>query len=292
MKSTFALLSATTMAVAMTAHVHAVLLVEETFDAHPIGSIKDVTAPASPGLTGGWTVSEIAGSANEENFYVNRTEGDDTPGTNPGTGKAVYDRNSNNNNGLLASRATSSNPTIFASDGDAIYFGFTVDPDTVNGDEEASMQLGFTNGWIAKMGIKDGALFAEGDNTLGGGGGSVGTAFSDALEHRIIARLEFNAGPEVVTLWIDPTAESDPFARNTTGTNLLNTSPAPYALSSVGIIGQGQSGQPLFFDDLRVATTFDEALRGNVNNEPAPVPEPTTALLGGLAVLAIAARRR
>jgi hypothetical protein len=258
-------------------HAAADIIAADTFEGYPSGIIHSVNAPAMPGLTGNYFA---IGTASD--FYVDRTEADDSPG-NPGEGRAVYDRTDSNNNARIAARSFDGTPTIFGSPDDTVYLGFTVDPSTTAG--QALFGINFDEDDSLEFGIEGGEYSIRGISSNNSSNFVSGNTATDA-EQRLVLRLTFNGdgSNEEATIFRDASAETDTTAivLDVT-TNLLNSNPAPYIGESIRLVGQGQSGQPIFFDDVVVATTFNEA---NL------IPEPASLALLAAGGLCLLPRRR
>ncbi len=269
---------------AFTQSSNALLLVSDDLEGYPQGLITGVTAPAKTGLTGDWF------SADGSDFYVNQTESNTSPG-NPGEGMAVYDRDGTNDNARTVARNLTAAVNL-NNPGDFLYLGFDVDPNTVGGTGASATGLFFgvnfdtdpTAGAFLRFGISGSAYSVQGTNGTTSGG------VATTLSQRIILRIAFNGSGsnEAVKLWVDASAEGDATVIDT-NVNLLNTSPAPYTGTSIFLFGENQAGQPAFFDNLKVGTTFNDVTL-------APIPEPTSvalmALGGGVALIALRRRRR
>ena len=94
-------------------------IIEETFTGYLDNAlISDSPAGPALGLTGDWTLVP------DSNFYVNKTQLDDSAGT----GKAVYDRPSGDNGTREATRATSEDHLLFETDADVFYASFLISP--------------------------------------------------------------------------------------------------------------------------------------------------------------------
>lgn len=247
------------------------LIVEETFTGYLDDSlISDSPAGSATGLAGDWTLDT------DSDFYVNRTQLD----LQAGTGKAVYDRPSDDNGTRTATRATSAHHVLYSNDGDVFYASFLIDAPAAGGRMAFEIQLDrLDDAGVPDLafGIKDGSYI------VGNGGVDVnfGATGVTVGQHLVILRIEYgdsNSGPddnEVVTLWVDPLAESDPAVIDGESGDFLNRGGGK--ITGISIRGEQMLGKPAFFDDLRIGSTF-----ANV------VPEPATVgllLLGCLAVL-------
>jgi hypothetical protein len=95
------------------------LIINETFTGYPDNALIS-TSPAgwALGLTGDWALDS------ESDFYVNRTQAD----PDAGTGKAVYDRPSDDNGAREASRTAADDFVLFSQDGDVFYASFLILP--------------------------------------------------------------------------------------------------------------------------------------------------------------------
>jgi hypothetical protein len=251
------------------------LLIEDTFTGYLDDAlISDSPAGPATGLVDDWTLTP------ESDFYVNRTQAD----FDAGTDKAVYDRPADDNGTREATRSTSENFLLLQDDGDVFYASFLIDPAVTGGRMTFELRLTQANGAGTpnfSFGIIDGAY------TVGNGGVDVdvsnGTVAAD--EQLVLVRIEYgdgDVGPdddELVTLWVDPVDESSVPVIDNVATDFLNRGGA--RVTSVAMRGEQMLGQPAFFDDLRVGTSFDAVL-----------PEPTMLGLLGPAAIVLGRRRR
>ncbi len=240
-------------------------IIEETFTGYLDNAlISDSPAGPALGLTGDWTLVP------DSNFYVNKTQVDDSAGT----GKAVYDRPSGDNGTREATRATSADHLLFSNDGDLFYASFLIDPALANGRMTFELALTRLDGGgtpAFSFGIIDGQY------TVGNGGIDVdlgdGTVTAD--EQLVLVRIEYgdaDSGPddsEVVTVWVDPVDESSAPVIDGVSTDFLNRGGGK--ITAVSIRGEQMAGQPAFFDDLRVGSSFD-AVVPNPGATPTPTP--------------------
>lgn len=219
----------------------------ETFTGYPDNALIS-TNPAGPalGLTGDWLLDT------DSDFYVNRTQAD----LDSGTGKAVYDRPSNDNGTREAYRLTSDDYILFDKDGDVFYASFLIQPERASGymfftlildriDDGGQQEVSF--------GIQGGRFFVGNDGVQSVV--SNGTVTID--EVLVVLKVVYgNNGNEVVTLWVDPLNElSDPVIDNIP-IDFLN--PGGGKITAVSIRGEQMLGQPAFFDDLRVGFQFED----------------------------------
>lgn len=104
----------------------------------------------------------------------------------------------------------------------------------------------------------------------------------DGTTYLLVAKLEFDVGGvnERLTMWIDPSDESDTPAKVNDASDLGWTQATHVGLASINY--DGNSPEALS-DNVIVATSFDEAIG---------VPEPSTALLAGLIAPLMLCRRR
>ncbi len=198
-------------------------------------------------------------------FYVNRTQLDH----NAGTGKAVYDRPSDDNGTRTATRYMSSLHELYETDGDSFYASFLIDPARANGDMTFELELVRHDGGGAldfMVGIINGRY------VVGNGGVSVLASGGEttSLEQLVLVRVEYGdarTGPsdlEVVTLWVDPVTETSPPVMDGVPVDLLSHGGG--RIKSIPLRGDMMLGYPAFFDDLRVGSTFESVI----------TPEPTT----------------
>jgi hypothetical protein len=241
-------------------------LVEETFTGYPEDSLISAS-PAGPavGLTGDWTLDS------ESDFYVNRTQAD----LQAGTGKAVYDRPSDDNGTRTATRASSDAHVLYTNDADVFYAAFLIDAPVTGGRMAMGIFLDRLDGAGAPdlaFGIKDGSFI------VGNGGTDVNFQGSGvtAGQHLLALRVEYgdaDTGPddnEVVTMWVDPAAESDPAVIDGLSGDFLNAGGGK--ITGVFMRGEQMLGRPTFFDDLRIGLTFADVmppLPGDANGDGA-----------------------
>jgi len=241
------------------------MIIEETFTDYPDNALLSAhPAGDAVGLTGDWTLDA------DQDFYVNRTQAD----LNAGTGKAVYDMESDFNGARTATRVTSAKHVLFENDGDVFYASFLIDPGRADGTMTFELEIQrLDNG-----GVQD-FLFGmiEGQYIVGNGGVGVrvGRGAATADEQLVVVRVAYGAtesGPdkdEVVTLWANPIDESSPPVIDNVAAPVLNRGGGK--ITSVSLRGGQMDGSPAFFDNLRVGTSF-----------AAVVPEPSA--LGLLAI--------
>jgi len=250
-------------------------LVEETFTGYPDNCLISASpAGSAVGLTGDWTLVP------DSDFYVNRTQADNDAGT----GKAVYDRPSNDNGARTATRSTSADHGLFENDGDVFYASFLIDPARAHGDMTFELTLEKFGGGGAldfAFGISGGEyIVGNGGSDIDASGGTV-----TAGEQLVLVRIEYGdagSGPddnEVVTLWGDPVDElSTPVID---GVSIDFLSSGGGKITDVSIRGDWMLGAPAFFDDLRVGLVFADV-----------IPEPATLGLLGIGGIAMLRRRR
>jgi len=232
------------------ASVQATQLIEDTFTGYPDNALisADPAGPAN-GLSGNWTLVP------ESDFFVNRTQLD----PDAGTGKAVYDRPAGDNGARTATRGTSAQHVLYQADGDVFYASFLIDPPRADGDMTFEFELvGLSVGVVDfSFGISGGAyIVGNGGISAAASGGAVTTG-----EQLVVVRIEYgdtsSGGPdddEIVTLWVDPVDESSPPVIDGFSTDLLNSGGG--MIATVSIRGDQMNGQPAFFDDLRIGTSF------------------------------------
>ena len=180
------------------------LLIEDTFTGYLDNALISAS-PAGPalGLTGDWALPT------NSDFFVNKTAADE----NAGTGKAVYDVNSNFNSTRQATRSTSADHVLYTNDGDRFYASFLIDPARTAG--QMTFELGLDQ--LSGAGAVDFAFgIIGGQYTVGSGDGNIAVAGGEVFagEQRVMVRIEYGdtlTGPdndELVTLWVDPLDES------------------------------------------------------------------------------------
>ncbi len=259
------------------ASLQAAPIIEETFTGYLDDAlISDSPAGPATGLTGDWILVP------DSDFFVNRTRTD----TQAGTGKAVYQRPSGDNGTREATRSTSDDHLLFATDGDVFYASFLIDVPRIGGRMTFELDLirpGGGGGTNFSFGIIDGAYIV--------GNGGVDVDVSDGTvtggEQLVLVRIEYgdaDSGPddnELVTLWVDPLDESSTPVIDGVSIDLLNRGGG--AITAVGMRGEQMFGDPAFFDNLRVGHSFG-----------AVIPEPTTLSLMalGLVILPLIRQRR
>jgi hypothetical protein len=122
----------------------------------------------------------------------------------------------------------------------------------------------------------------DGEYIVGNGGVDVdlGDGTVTAEEQLVLVRIEYgdgDSGPddsEVVTVWVDPVDESSSPVIDGVSTDFLNRGGG--RVTAVSIRGEQMSGQPAFFDDLRVGSTFDSVVPNpGATSTPTPSPGPT-----------------
>ncbi len=255
------------------ASLQAAPIIEETFTGYPDNALISASpAGAAIGLTGDWTLVP------DSDFYVNRSQAD----LDAGTGKAVYDRPSDDNGTREATRSTSADHVLFSNDGDVFYASFLIDPARTGGRMTFELALERLDGGGVSnfsFGLLDGTY------AVGNGGVDVdvsgGTATAD--EQLVLVRIEYGDADtgldddEVITLWVDPLDESSVPVIDGISSDFLNRGGGK--ITAVSIRGEEMLGQPAFFDDLRVGLSFDDV-----------VPEPAT--LSFLALGLILVRKR
>lgn len=240
----------------LAAPLQAQTIIEETFTGYPDNALISVD-PAGPaiGLIGNWVLVP------DDDFYVNKTQVDDDAGT----GKAVYDRPSDDNGTRIATRSASEEHTLYRFDGDLFYASFWIEPPRADGDMTFELELAGLEG-----GSMDLSFGIGGGTYIVGHGGLSAVAAGGvvtAAEHQVVLRIEYgdtaSGGAndlEVVTLWVDPVDESSPPVIDDWQVELLETGGG--RIATVSIRGDQMNGQPAFFDDLRVGLSFADAPPG------------------------------
>jgi len=222
-------------------------IILETFTGYPDNALIS-TGPSGPalGLLGDWHLNT------ESFFYVNRTEAD----LEAGTGKAVYDFPYDDNGAREAFRYTSDDHVLFDEDGDVFYASFLIQPASATGYMFFTLILDRLDGGgqpEISFGMKDGHFI------VGNGGVEVDVSggVPTVAEMLVVLKVEYvNIGNEIVTLWVDPETElSEPVIDNMP-VNFLNAGGGK--VTAVAIRGDHMSGQPAFFDDLRVGLQFGD----------------------------------
>ncbi|MBN1853286.1 MAG: PEP-CTERM sorting domain-containing protein [Pirellulales bacterium] len=227
------------------------LLIEETFTGYQDNVLISANPAGSAlGLTGDWTLIP------NSDFYVNRTQADLTAGT----GKAVYDRPSNDNGTRTATRGTSADHVLYEDDGDVFYASFLIHPARANGDMTFELDLTNLDGGGAldfAFGIIHGQYF------VGNGGVDINIASGTvtANEQFVLVRIEYGAaesGPdanEVITLWVDPVDVLSTPVIDGALTDILSRGGGK--IMAVAMRGDQMDGSPAFFDNLRVGLSFE-----------------------------------
>ncbi len=100
-----------------------------------------------------------------------------------------------------------------------------------------------------------------------------GTELDQDTTYQVV--IAYNLGTNVASLWVNPSSEAS--------TSVTNTGGSPANLAAFMFRISGTSDGDKTIDNLRVATTFNEATG---------IPEPGTLALAGLGLLAMATRRR
>lgn len=259
------------------ASLQAGLIIEDTFTGYLDNALISAS-PAGPaiGLAGDWTLVP------DSDFFVNKTRDDD----NAGTGKAVYERPTGGNGARIATRSTSADHVLFGSDGDVFYASFLIDPTRDYGDMMFELELSNLGGG----GMSNFSFGISNREYIVGNGGSdadVSGGVVTANEQLVLVRIEYgdaDSGPddnEVVTLWVDPVNELSTPVIDGVSVDFLNR--GGVKITDVSIRGDWMYGDPAFFDNLRVGTSFATV-----------VPEPSTLslLAMGLIILIPMIRRR
>jgi len=248
-------------------------IIEETFTDYPDNALISVASAGwALGLAGNWTL------APNQDLYENRTHAD----LNAGTGKAVYDMESDYNGARRATRSTPAEHVLFENDGDVFYASFLIAPGRATGDMTFGLQLQRLDGGgmpELSFGISGGQYF------VGNGGVNPnvpdGTVTAD--EQLVVVRIEYGdamSGPigpdddEAVTLWVDPVDEFSAPVIDDALADLLRRGGGKITAASMR--GDQMAGQPAFFDNLRVGLSFS-----------AVVPEPSTLSLLALGFIAL-----
>jgi hypothetical protein len=252
-------------------------IIEETFTGYPDNAlISDSPAGAATGLTGDWTLVP------NSDFFVNRTQTD----LNAGTNQAVYDRPAGDNGTREATRSTSADHLLFATDGDVFYASFLIDVPRAGGRMTFELDLvRLGGGGVAdfSFGIIDGAyIVGNGGIDVDASGGTVTTG-----KQLVVVRIEYgdaDSGPddnELVTLWVDPSNESSTPVISAASVDFLNRGGG--AITAAGMRGEQMSGDPASFDNLRVGHSFGAVI---------PEPATSTLLALGLVILPMLRQRR
>jgi hypothetical protein len=227
-------------------------IIEETFTGYQDDSlISDSPAGPALGLAGDWTLVP------RSDFYVNRTQVD----LDAGTGKAVYDRPSDDNGTREATRDTAADHVLLEADGDLFYASFLIEPGRVDGRMTLELKISRLDGG----GVPDVSFgIVDGEYIVGNGGVDIDVGGGDvaAGEQRVVVRVEYGDASggadddEVVTLWVDPADELSTPVIDSVSTDFLNRGGAK--VTAIAIRGESMLGAPAFFDDLRVATSFED----------------------------------
>ena len=222
-------------------------IILETFTDYPDNALISAS-PSGPalGLLGDWQLDA------ENYFYVNRTQAD----LDGGTGKAVYDFPYDDNGAREAVRSTSSDHILFNEDGDVFFASFLIQPARATGHMLFTLILDRLDGGgqpEVSFGMKDGHFI------VGNGGVEVEVSGGTptVTEMLVVLKVEYsNGGNEVVTLWVDPLNESSDPVIDNMPVDFLNWGGGK--VTAVAIRGQQMSGQPAFFDNLRVGLQFED----------------------------------
>ena len=226
-----------------TASAKAQLMIEETFTGYPEDALIS-QSPAGPalGLAGDWTLTP------NSDFYVNRSQTDLAAGT----GKAVYDRPSDDNGARTASRATDAEHVLVTNGGDVFYASFLIDSPRAAG--RVTFELGLEALVGGGGGTPDFSFgMLDGTYVVGNGGVDVNASGGSATtgRQRVVVRVVYgDAGTgvtddEVVTIWVDPDEESDAPVLDATAVDFLNRGGAKVV--SVRIRGDSMDGRAAFF---------------------------------------------
>lgn len=241
-------------------------IIYESFTGYPDNALISAH-PAGPaiGLAGDWSLNS------DSNFFVNKTEAD----FDAGTGKAVYDFPYDDNGVRTAQRQSSQKHMLLSHDGERFYASFLIHPPRSSGDMTFTLVLEQLNGGgqpELSFGMRGGSFI------VGNGGANVDLVGGapTAEEMQVVLRIEYgdaSNGPddlEIVTLWVDPVAESSLPVIDNVPVNILNRGGA--RVSAVSIRGDQMDGQPAFFDDLLVGPGFSDVLvappAGSLVNDP------------------------
>lgn len=229
-------------------------IIFETFSYYPDNALISAH-PAGPatGLTGDWSLDP------ENNFYVNMTQVDPDAGTD----QAVYDMPADYNGARTAQRRASPEHALLEHDGDVFYASFRILPARVDGYMRFTLTLQQLDGGgqpELSFGIQDGHFM------VGNGGVNVDVegGVPTATEMQLVLRVEYGegaAGPdesEIVTLWVDPVAETSVPVIDAASVDFLNRGGA--RIIGVAIRGDQMDGQPAFFDDLAVGYAFEDVI--------------------------------
>ncbi|MEM8945676.1 MAG: hypothetical protein AAGD11_10875 [Planctomycetota bacterium] len=138
------------------------------------------------------------------------------------------------------------------------------------------LQVGYDNSGGAIDGIPDLVLRSNGVNTV------LVSDVPSSDNQLVIVKLDVNtSGDDTISVWADPSTVSPLGPADVTITDQnLTDSLTPFTQSKYE--SPGQSGT-VFWDEIRLATDFNSVIG---------IPEPTTAMLCGLAVCLLGSRRR
>jgi hypothetical protein len=119
------------------------------------------------------------------------------------------------------------------------------------------------------------SLTDQSGNSIGATGSIATSSLSITVPNLIVFRYQFNGtSDDTFNVWLNPTAASDTASITATQANFILNLPTFRSVNANG---------SLVFDEVRFGTTFLSVV---------PIPEPSSALLGGLGVLALLRRRR
>jgi hypothetical protein len=119
------------------------------------------------------------------------------------------------------------------------------------------------------------------------------TAVGTGVTHLIVGRVDFAAGLDRLQFWVDPSNVTTEAAAglayiDTSAFELTSVSTyrpfAGAAIATLNGVATPQAGASTDYDEIRLAGTWDAAIRG--------IPEPTSALLFALSGLALGAFRK
>jgi hypothetical protein len=251
--------------VSFTSAAPAAILIHETFE-HPNGNLVGQTPTPGPGAV--WTAHSGAGAK-----PIQVSGGVATVVQSTGSGEDIN---------------TAWTPALSA--GQTVYAGFdlTVSGSTFNNTNFAHFNRTATtfNGrlWLAPT-VPAGSgyrLAVSGDNSITDADGEAfwGSNLTPGEQYRVVVAFGFDSQDS--TLWVDPTSESSTSVVATDGS-------FSDALIAFAFRQASDSVSTQVFDNLIVATTFDEALGAT------PIPEPSTVLMtlmAASALGAVAMRRR
>lgn len=252
---------------------HGTVFIHETFDgyANPGGDTAALTAPAMTGLTGNWSyISNDSGDT-----YINRSSTSLTDAfefyKSSNTIRTVHRDTDTGHFSGIANNESFYASAIFRT-ADITNGDLTVILDNDLDGTSSDIFFGFSNGSFVAGAV-------AGANTSGG-------SLAANTDYRVVIRVTYNISgvTDEISLWVNPTLESDTATISGLQGSIIRGQFSTGGINGITISGQDLGGfTSAFVDDIRVGTTFAEA-----------IPEPSTyaLTLSVLAVGAVMLRRR